>query len=70
MVQTNLRSSKAVININNLKKNYLNLRKKSNNKKVMAVVKADAYGHGVEIVVTALESLGNKKTFILCCSFS
>lgn len=61
MVQSNLRPSKAVININNLKKNYLNIRRKSNDRKVMAVVKADAYGHGLEIVVNALESLGNKK---------
>lgn len=61
MLQSNLRPSKAVININNLRKNYLNLRRKSQDKKVMAVVKADAYGHGMEIVVKALESLGNKK---------
>lgn len=61
MTQSYLRSSKAVINITNLKKNYLNLRKKARNSMVMAVVKADAYGHGVEIVVNALESLGKLK---------
>lgn len=61
MTQSYLRSSKAVINITNLKKNYLNLRKKARNSRVMAVVKADAYGHGVEIVVNALESLGKLK---------
>lgn len=55
------RSSKALINITNLKKNYLNLRKKASGSKVMAVVKADAYGHGMEIVVNALNSLNNKK---------
>lgn len=61
MTQSNLRSSKAVINITNLKKNYLNLRKKARNSRVMAVVKADAYGHGVGIVVNALETLGKLK---------
>lgn len=61
MTQSNLRSSKAVINITNLKKNFLNLKKKAWNSRVMAVVKADAYGHGVEIVVNALESLGKLK---------
>lgn len=61
MVHSNLRTSKAVINTKNLRKNYLNLRKKANNSKVMAVVKADAYGHGMPTVVSALNSLGNKK---------
>lgn len=61
MVNSNLRSSFAVIDTNNLKRNYINLRKKANNSKVMAVVKADAYGHGLEIVVNALESLGDRK---------
>ncbi len=61
MAHSNLRVSKAIINIVNLKKNYLNLRRKANGSKVMAVVKADAYGHGMEIVVKALNSLGSKK---------
>lgn len=61
MVNSNLRSSFAVIDTNNLKKNFLNLRKKANNSKVMAVVKADAYGHCLEIIVNALESLGDRK---------
>lgn len=61
MVQTNLRPTKALINISNLKKNFLNLKKKANNVKVMAVVKADAYGHDVKIVVDSLNSLASKK---------
>lgn len=61
MTQSNIRTSKAIINISNLKKNYLNLRKKASYSKVMAVVKADAYGHGVKIVVEALNSLASKK---------
>ena len=56
-----MRLTKALININNLKKNFLNIRKKVGKAKVMAVVKADAYGHGVKIVVDALNSLGRKK---------
>ncbi|MBS4035604.1 MAG: alanine racemase [Ignavibacterium sp.] len=61
MVNSKQRSSKAVINISNLKKNYLNLREKANGSKVMAVVKADAYGHGLKIVVDALNELGKLK---------
>lgn len=61
MANSDQRSSKAVINISNLKKNYLNLRKKANGSKVMAVVKADAYGHGLKIVVDALNELGTLK---------
>ena len=61
MANSDQRSSKAVINISYLKKNYLNLRKKANGSKVMAVVKADAYGHGLKIVVDALNELGTLK---------
>ncbi len=55
-----MRTSFAEIELNNLKFNYLNIRKKVN-RKIMAVVKADAYGHGVEYVVKKLNSLGNNK---------
>ena len=46
-----MRLTKAIINSDNLKKNFLNIRKKVGKAKIMAVVKADAYGHGVKIVV-------------------
>lgn len=55
-----MRPSFAEINLDNLKFNYLNIRKKVN-RKIMAVVKADAYGHGVERIVKKLDSLENKK---------
>ncbi|HEX7358405.1 MAG TPA: alanine racemase, partial [Ignavibacteriaceae bacterium] len=56
-----MRLTKAVIHTNNLKKNFLNIRKKVGKVKVMAVVKADAYGHGVKIVLDTLNSLGKQK---------
>jgi len=56
-----MRLTRAIINISNLKKNYLNIRKKVKSAKIMAVVKADAYGHGVKTVVDALISLGKNK---------
>ncbi len=56
-----MRLTKAIISISNLKKNFLNIRKKVGKAKVMAVVKADAYGHGVKTVVDAFNSLRNKK---------
>ncbi|MFZ1518150.1 MAG: alanine racemase [Ignavibacteriaceae bacterium] len=56
-----MRLTKAGINTSNLKKNFLNIRKKVGNVKVMAVVKADAYGHGVKTIVDELNSLGNKR---------
>ena len=55
-----MRLTKAIINISNLKKNFLNIRKKVGNAKIMSVVKADAYGHGVKTVVDALNSLGKQ----------
>lgn len=56
-----MRLTKAVIHTNNLKKNFLNIRKKVGKVKVMSVVKADAYGHGVKIVLDTLNSLGKQK---------
>jgi alanine racemase len=45
-----MRDSYALIDLNNLKFNYYNLRRKTKKSKFLAVVKADAYGHGaVEI---------------------
>lgn len=56
-----MRLTKAIINTDNLKKNFLNIRKKIGKAKVMAVVKADAYGHGVKTVVESLNYLGKLK---------
>ena len=56
-----MRPTYAVVNLSILKKNFLNIRKKVKDVKVMAVVKANAYGHGVKEVVNAYESLGDKK---------
>lgn len=56
-----MRPTKALINLSNLKKNFLNIRKKVGKAKVMAIVKADAYGHGVKNVVYTLNSLGKKR---------
>ncbi len=56
-----MRLTKAIINITNLKKNFLNIRDKVGKAKVMAVVKADAYGHNVKYVTDLLNSLGNQK---------
>ncbi len=56
-----MRLTQAEIKFTNLKFNYLNIRRKVSNLPVMAVVKADAYGHGMIQIVTALEKLINKK---------
>lgn len=44
------------INIKNLKYNFNYLKNKINNKKICAMVKANAYGHGVESVVNNLKN--------------
>jgi alanine racemase len=49
------------INLGNLKRNYLNIRRKIGDKKVLAVVKADAYGHGMIQCANALLELKEKK---------
>jgi len=56
-----MRLTKAIINTSNLKKNFLNIRKKVGKAKVMAVVKADAYGHSVKTVLDILNSLVKQK---------
>jgi alanine racemase len=56
-----MRLTFALINISCLKYNFLNIRKKVKKSKVMAVVKADAYGHGMLECAAALNSLGDKR---------
>ena len=58
-----MRSTYAEINLKYLVDNYLNIREKTNNIKIMPVVKADAYGHGVEKIVSTLNSLPNKPDY-------
>ncbi len=49
------RAAYALINLAHLKNNLATIRKVANQSKIMAVVKADAYGHGVSQVCDALE---------------
>lgn len=49
---------KAVIQLDHLRHNYQLLKQIHHNKEVMAVVKADAYGHGAVEVATELEKIG------------
>jgi alanine racemase len=58
-----MRLSYALIDISNLKYNFLNIRKKINDVRIMAIVKADAYGHGVIEIVKALNSLPEKPEY-------
>lgn len=48
----------AEINISALLNNLQIIKKHSDNKEIMAIVKADAYGHGVESIVPALQENG------------
>ncbi|MGE5432600.1 MAG: alanine racemase [Syntrophomonadaceae bacterium] len=56
-----MRPTFAKINRTNLKLNFLNIKKKVKKTKVMAVVKADAYGHGMIECVKTLLLLDSKK---------
>lgn len=58
-----MRASLAIINLSNLKKNFSNIRKKVFPAKIMAVVKADAYGHGVSEVAMSLNSIEKKPEY-------
>jgi len=57
-----MRPTKAVIHLAHLKANYLAIRKKTKTK-ILAVVKADAYGHGFAEVVHALNSIKDKPEY-------
>jgi alanine racemase len=53
------RPTRAFINLENLKANFLALKASvKTGTKVMAVVKANAYGHGDKLIATALEEFG------------
>ncbi len=47
----------SVINLRNIRANALKIRAKTGDKKLFAVVKADAYGHGAEEVARAIEDV-------------
>ncbi len=49
---------KAIIHLDHLVYNYTQIKRHIQNREVMAVVKADAYGHGAVPVAQALESAG------------
>lgn len=51
------RPTKCIVDINIFKENYLSVKKHCKNK-VMALVKADAYGHGIIECSKALEEIG------------
>lgn len=53
-----LKRTWAEIDISALLHNLNFIRQKANGKKIMVIVKADAYGHGVALVVPALEKAG------------
>ena len=53
------RPTRALINLDNLKANFVELKSlASGSAQVMAVVKADAYGHGDKVIAKALDSFG------------
>lgn len=54
-----MRPTFAEINLSNLRYNYLNIKNRVKEAKVMAVVKADAYGHGMLECVAALETISD-----------
>ena len=58
-----MRLSYALIDIANLKFNFLKIREKIKDTRIMAIVKADAYGHGVIETVKALNSLPEKPEY-------
>jgi len=58
-----MRPTFAIINCANLKYNFINIKKRVKKSKIMAIVKADAYGHGMLKVAEELNSLENKPDY-------
>ncbi len=52
-----IRPTKALINLDNLANNYQKIRSRATGSEVIAVVKADAYGHGAVRIVEKLNNL-------------
>ncbi len=59
------RSTVARIDLAALRRNFQTARSRAGGAQVMAVVKADGYGHGIEAVASALDSLAPK--FAVAC---
>ncbi|WP_457568156.1 alanine racemase [Desulfurobacterium sp.] len=59
----------AEVHLNRLKKNYENLKKFAGSKKIIAVVKANAYGHGSVAVASFLERNTDVSAFAVATLF-
>lgn len=57
-MQNFLKRSWAEIDLDAVKSNYEYIKKKAGSRNIFAVVKADAYGHGAEMLVNIYEQLG------------
>ena len=58
------RPSRIVIDIKALKHNFLRIKELAPHSKVMAIIKADAYGHGI---VRVAKTLNNADAFGVAC---
>ncbi|MBQ3229559.1 MAG: alanine racemase [Clostridia bacterium] len=58
----------AQVDIGVIKQNYNYIKKLVGNSRVMAVVKADAYGHGAEKIAKSLEAIGCNDFAVACLS--
>lgn len=58
----------AKVDIDRIKSNYIYIKSLVGNSRVMAVVKADAYGHGADTISKELYSLGCRDFAVACLS--
>ncbi|MBQ5777544.1 MAG: alanine racemase, partial [Oscillospiraceae bacterium] len=63
---SNLKRAEAEINLENLAHNFREIKKFTNGADIIAVVKADAYGHGALEVAALYEKLGAKILAVAC----
>ncbi len=58
----------AAVDLNRIKSNYNYIKSIVGNSRIMAVVKADAYGHGAKRIAAELKELGCKDFAVACLS--
>ncbi len=61
-----IKRAEAVINLSHIEHNFREIKRFTKNKKIICVIKADAYGHGAEVLGKLYEKLGADILAVAC----
>ncbi len=65
-MKNTMKRAEAVINLSHIEHNFREIKKFTDNKKIICVIKADAYGHGATVLGKLYEKLGADILAVAC----